>query len=401
MAILRNLSPIMLMTYTRLTLALLLLFNAAATAQPDAPPIAIDGRTYTVVPIEVLVNQLRTASKDDRISYKQTAFKGAFIADQTDLDEVLAPIELTDVYFIDKISFAETTFQAPVLGERVIFAAGVSCDRAHFAADFALRQSRIDLYATFRETRFDAGADFTETRFGDASHFGRARFAGTANFSSSEGGTIRLGAFFGQILNLSRASFSLIDLEQRADSDSTFGPGAHLYLHQPRFGRIQARWSQLQGRLAGSDDLDPTYAALRHHFRIQGLEGDAENCQIERLERRRISLAWGEPKRWALELWNASSRYGTDPQQLVLSILTIILLFGLIYRLQSSAMQPAYGEGKPTLADCIGFSIYTFTHAGYRAWYATGHLKLLASIEALFGWISLGLLIAVALAHLL
>ena len=64
-------------------------------------------------------------------------------------------------------------------------------------------------------------------------------------------------------------------------------------------------------------------------------------------------------------------------------------------------MRPAYGEGTPTLADCIGFSIYTFTHAGYRTWYATGKLKLLASIETLLGWISLGLLIAVALAHLL
>ena len=41
------------------------------------------------------------------------------------------------------------------------------------------------------------------------------------------------------------------------------------------------------------------------------------------------------------------------------------------------------------------------TRAAYRAWYATGHLKLLASVETLFGWISLEMLIAVALAHLL
>ena len=387
--------------YIRSTLITLLLFSSAVAAQPAAKQIVLAGQTYAVVPIEVFAAQLREATAGDRITHRQTAFAGALLATASGLDEIHATIELTDVYFIDAVSFAETVFRAPVQTEQVVFASGLSCDRAHFTADFALRQSQINGHASFRQARFDAGADFAETRFGEQSQFGRAHFAGPADFSSSEGGTIRLGAYFAQMLDLSRASFSLLDLEQRAGIDSTFGPDARLHLHQPRFGRVQARWDQLKGRLAGSDDLDPAYAALRHHFRIQGLEKDAENCQIERLERQRLSLSWGEPKRWALELWNISSNYGSDPQQLVFFILTIILLFGLGYRLQSASMQPAYGEGEPTLADCIGFSIYTFTHAGYRAWYATGHLKLLASVEALLGWISLGLLIAVALAHLL
>ena len=48
------------------------------------------------------------------------------------------------------------------------------------------------------------------------------------------------GAFFNRSLDLSRAAFALIDLRS-AEADSTFAANSHLYLHQPRFGRIQVR----------------------------------------------------------------------------------------------------------------------------------------------------------------
>ena len=64
-------------------------------------------------------------------------------------------------------------------------------------------------------------------------------------------------------------------------------------------------------------------------------------------------------------------------------------------------MRSASGAGQPTLADCIVFSLYTFIHVNSRAWDATGKLKLLAVVEALLGWISFGLLITVALTHVL
>ena len=82
-------------------------------------------------------------------------------------------------------------------------------------------------------------------------------------------------------------------------------------------------------------------------------------------------------------------------------MLAIILLCGLAYRTASNSMRPASGTSRPTLADCIVFSIYTFIHVNSRAWDATGKLKLLAVVEALLGWVSFGLLIAVALAHVL
>ena len=102
-----------------------------------------------------------------------------------------------------------------------------------------------------------------------------------------------------------------------------------------------------------------------------------------------------------MELWNLSSRYGTAPLQLVLCILGSILLWALLYRLAPSALRSADGDGHPTLADCTGFSIHTFTRADPYPWYATGRLKILASVQALLGWISLGLLLAMILAHLL
>ena len=64
-------------------------------------------------------------------------------------------------------------------------------------------------------------------------------------------------------------------------------------------------------------------------------------------------------------------------------------------------MRPASGAGQPTLAACIVFSLCTFIHVNSQAWDATGKLKLLAVVETLLGWVSFGLLIAVALAHVL
>ena len=82
-------------------------------------------------------------------------------------------------------------------------------------------------------------------------------------------------------------------------------------------------------------------------------------------------------------------------------MLAIILLFGLAYRAASNSMRSPSGADQPTLADCIVFSLYTFIHVNSQAWDATGKLKLLAVAEALLGWVSFGLLIAVALAHVL
>ena len=161
----------------------------------------------------------------------------------------------------------------------------------------------------------------------------------------------------------------------------------------------------MRHRLAPTDSasfaaLDPAYNSLRHHFLAQGLKDDAIACEVERLDRQRRALSWAAPQRWALELWNLSSRYGTAPLQLVLCILGSILLWALLYRLLPS-LQSVDGDEHPTLADCIRFSIHAFTRTDPYPWYATGKLKLLASVQILLGWVALGLVLAVTLAHLL
>ncbi len=336
-----------------------------------------------------------------------TYFEGAHFAGQTDFSEVhFAGV----ASFKDAVWDQATIFAGARFDERALFWRNLFLAEADFTA------ARADGEIAFTGTAFAATADFTDFTFAQAVHFAdvtfeRATFRGSffrkeADFSGAEARTLQLGAFFNQTLDLRYALIGTLDLRPSAGADSTFSRSATIYLQQAYLDRVLVRWSQLRGHLAvpdsaASNALEPIYASLRHHFLLQGLQRDAEDCQIELLEHQRHSLKPGKLKRWALELWNLSSRYGTDPQQLVLFILSVILLFGLSYRLAPSSMQPVYGEGAPTLADCIGFSIDTFTHAGYHAWYATGKLKLLASVEALMGWISLGLLIAVALAHLL
>ncbi len=321
-----------------------------------------------------------------------------------------------DAHFTGVASFKDVVWTGDAVFAGARFDQRVLFWRAHFnrAADFAA--VRADGEASFNGMVCAGRADFTDFTFAQNAHFAdtafdRAAFAGAyfrkvADFSGVAARTLRLKAFFNHELDLRHAVVGTLDLRRGANADSTFADAARIYLNQGYFDRILVRWATLRGHLAIADSsslaaLEPTYAALRHQFLRRGLTGDAEHCQIERLEHERQALTWSEPKRWTMELWHKSSHYGTNPTRLVISILSFILLFGLIYRLGAHAMRPAYGEGSPTLADCIGFSIHIFTRAGYRAWHATGHLKLLVSVEALVGWISLALLIAVVLANLL
>ena len=346
-----------------------------------------------------------------RTHFAQTQFDNAAYFEQT---AFAAPATFTDAAFAGIASFKETTWAQPISFAGVRFADRALFWDARFAEDVSFDSGRADGDVAFDRARFSGEASFADFTFARAAHFrratfGRASFDGAyfrqeADFSEGEGRVIRLGAFFNRSLDLSRAAFALIDLRS-AGADSTFATGSHLYLHQPRFGRIQVRWPQLAGHLATADSthtaLDPTYAALYHQFLAQGLNGDAAACHAERMNHQRRARTWNELARWGLELWRLSSDYGTAPQRIIAFMLAIVLLFGLAYRTASSSMRSASDAAQPTLADCIVFSLYTFIHVNSRAWDATGKLKLLAVAEALLGWVSFGLLIAVALAHVL
>lgn len=337
--------------------------------------------------------------------FAQTQFDHAAYFEQATF---AAPATFTDAAFAAIAAFKKTAWARPLTFAGVRFADRARFWDAHFAEEVSFDRGRADGAISFDRARFGGRASFADFTFARAAHFrsatfGQAQFDGAyfreaADFSESEGRVLRLGAFFHRSLDLSRAAFALIDLRS-AGADSTFAPTSRFYLHQPRFGRIQVRWSQLAGHLAAPDSthaaLDPTYAALCHQFRSQGLGGEAAACRAERMDHQRLGRAYTDPARWGLELWRLSSGYGTAPGRMLASMLAVILLFGLAYRAAAS------GPGRPTLADCMVFSLCTFLHVNASAWDAPGKLKILAVVEALLGWVAFGLLIATALAYLL
>ena len=334
-------------------------------------------------------------------------FEGTHFAGQTDF---------ADARFAGVASFKDARWNGPASFAGARFAERALFWRTQFlaAADFAA--ARADGEISFNRATFADLAHFADFTFAQAAHFAdatfaRADFGGSyfrkeADFSSIQARTLRFNSFFNRTLDLRRAAIGTLDLHPSVQADSTFAASAQLYLQQAYFEHLRVRWAHVRHRLATTDStlvaaLDPAYNSLRHHFLAQGLKDDAVACEVERLDRQRRALSLAAPQRWTLELWNLCSRYGTSPLQLVLCILGSILLWALIYRLVPSILQSVNGDEHPTLADCIRFSIHAFTRTDPYPWYATGKLKLLASVQILLGWVSLGLLLAVLLAHLL
>ena len=324
--------------------------------------------------------------------------------------------EFNDVRFVGVTSFKDATWEEDALFTGARFRERAIFWRTRFLNEANFTSVRADGEISFNAATFAGTAKFTDFTFAQAAHFAdivfdQALFHGSyfrkeADFSDTEGNILRFGSFFNRSIDLRHSMIGTLDLRPNKGADSTFAHDTRVYLGQAYFDRILVRWAQLQGRLASSDSasfttLEPVYASLHQHFLLQGLERDAEAVHFKRLDHRRSALGPSEPKRWALELWRLSSDYGTNPQRLVLLSLGFILIFALLYRLAAASIQPINGEGQPTLVECIGFSIHIFTHAGYRTWRAKGKLKLLTSFEALIGWVSLGLLFAIVLAHLL
>lgn len=503
--------------------ALCCLFLIPLGVRAERADTTIADQTYALLPAADLLARLQRAQEPTHL--RATAVVGPLYAPTAGLDTVRTALHLDDVFFFDEVTLNNVVFLAPVQGERITFANGLSLANAHFHSTFSLHTSRSGKHlnckqavfradadftdgdfvgpnsfinarfagaarfarthfataAYFEGTHFAGQADFTDARFtgvasfkdarwngpasfagarfaeralfwrtqflattnfaaaradgevsfnratfadqahfadftfAQAAHFANATFAQAdfggsyfrkeADFSGVQARTLRFNAFFNRALDLSRAAIGTLDLHPSTQTDSTFAENAQLYLQQAYFDRLRVRWAHVRHRLATTDSatfaaLDPAYNSLRHHFLAQGLKDDAVACEIERLDRQRRALSWVAPQRWALELWNLSSRYGTSPLQLVLCILGSLLLWALLYRLLPS-LQSVNGDEHPTLADCIRFSIHAFTRTDPYPWYATGKLKLLASVQILLGWVSLGLLLAVILARLL
>jgi hypothetical protein len=325
--------------------------------------------------------------------------------------------DFQDAAFADLASFKETLWQQNASFAGARFTGRALFWDARFAAETTFATARADGEIAFNRAVFSGPTSFAGFIFGQSALFNGATFTDEANFTGAyfrktadftDGtfrGDLRLNAIFNQSLDLRRTRIALLDLQRPANSDSLFATGARLYLQQAHYRNLLARWRPLAHHLAASDtlspdDLAPVYANLCSHLRAQGLSRDADDCSVESLEQQRRHMGWTDPEFYALSLLQTSTRYGTDPTRFAGTVLCIVLLFGLVYRLGRSAIEAPHGNLPPSLADCLLFSVQTFIRHGAVSLRPIGPMRWLVCLQALLGWLCLALLVAILLSRL-
>jgi len=173
----------------------------AVRAAPQAPgDTLIDGRSYALLPVEVLAAQLRQARGPVR--HRQVAFAGRLAG----IDTVRFPVELTEVRFLDELALDGVVCRAPLFCAGAVFQGGLSlrgsrferelelnacqfrgafsANQAVFGGRTSLEGSRFFAAASFIAARF-AGPEtrFDRARFEEGAYFEEARFAGPARFA--------------------------------------------------------------------------------------------------------------------------------------------------------------------------------------------------------------------------
>ena len=322
-----------------------------------------------------------------------------------------------DAAFADLASFKETLWQQNVSFAGARFTGRALFWDARFAAETTFATARADGEIAFNRAAFSGPTSFAGFIFGQSALFNRATFADEATFAGAyfrkkadftDGtfrGDLRLNAIFNHSLDLRRARITLLDLQRPVNSDSLFATGARLYLQQAHYQNILAHWHPLANHLAASDtlspdDLEPVYANLRRHLQAQGLKGDADACFVGALEHQRRHTGWTDPGFYALSLLHTTTLYGTDPIRFASTVLCAVLLFGLAYRLGRSAIATPHDDSPPSLAACLLFSVQTFIRHGAPSLRPIGPLRWLVCLQALLGWLCLGLLVAILLSRL-
>lgn len=86
--------------------------------------------------------------------------------------------------------------------------------------------------------------------------------------------------------------------------------------------------------------------------------------------------------------------YGNKPHRIIYLSLTIIILFSLIYWINSDLISPNTNYKNFNFGDSLYFSTVTFTTLGYGDFSPISWLKILTAIEAFMGVINMGFLIA-------
>ena len=312
--------------------------------------------------------------------------------------------------------FAEAVFAGTRFGEETLFrnsrfAGPARFDRARFRRRVYFNGADFAGHASFRDITFVRGGVFSGARFAGGASFAGSRFRADLDLSGATAeAQVSLNAAFAGDLILHDSSLSTLDLAgyvavESADSAAAASP--RVFLEGARFDNLRLSWEDLRGRIAARDStqvapLAEQYAGVAHHLRKRGLDRQADAAMAEWTDLLRTSLGWTSPRRYLLELLNATSRYGNSLGRLAATGIALLLLFTLLYWSGRRRLVANSGTGTAGIADCFILSLAAFAHLGGASrWGASGGIRLLQLLEGLVGWLYWAALVAVGLRLLL
>jgi len=330
---------------------------------------------------------LRPAYFDEATFANTTSFVDAYFKLESSFKEA---------HWRSEVDFSGARFDQEALFRQARFGGETTFDRSRFRRQVLFDKARFERPASFRDITFVRTASFSRATFIESVDFSHCRFKTEADFSDADfRAPVHLNAYFGRDLILRHATGPLVDLrfvptDATAENvDSTFSDTSRIHLHNSDFGRMLFDWAQFSGRLAATDTtgagaLGATYGAVRRHLEAMGLAADSRAAFREWMERHRQALPpWGI-ERLGLEVFGATTRFGTDPIRLLWWALGVILLFAVLIRRLSPKQDDPNG-----LLHFIYLSLCIFVHLDFHPWHPVGRTRLLVAIEAVTGWLFL------------
>jgi hypothetical protein len=140
-------------------------------------------------------------------------------------------------------------------------------------------------------------------------------------------------------------------------------------------------------------DFDRTYRALYKANQDFGDYREAKKFKISELDFKRDKQQKFNWLLWSIDKYYWG--YGLQPQRIILFTIIAIFIFGVFYSFFPSLTMPNYKElsAFEKFGNSIYCSVATYITLGYSDISPRGFLKIIASIEALLGAISMGFLV--------
>ena len=306
--------------------------------------------------------------------------------------------------------FAGTRFGEETLFRNCRFDGPARFEKARFRRRVHFNGADFSRHASFRDITFVRGGAFAGARFAGGVSFAGSRFRSDLDLSGATADAqVSLNAAFSGDLILHDASLSTLDLTGYTATEIADSAAAspRVFLEGARFDNLRLSWEDVRGRIAARDStqaapLAEQYAGVAHHLRKRGLEREADAAVAEWTDRLRTSLSWTSPRRWLLELFNATSRYGNSLVRLAATGFVLLISFTLLYWLGRGRLAGDPGAGTAGIGDCFILSLAAFAHLGGASrWRTNGGLRLLQLLEGVAGWLYWAALVAVGLRLLL